>query len=349
MTCDLPSEEQFINLISKLEQSLKKYCRENVDWSKSSGRWSDLAEQLVYEEFKKILVSSGYSESVLSEKLGNKFPDYTIFGKYGIEVKTAKRKKSWVTIGNSVLEGTRVPGVASIYLVLFKSFEGLTEVRIERYESCLSDFTVTHSPRYKIDLDTEITIHEKMGTTYDEFADLEDPRSAVVSYIRESSGGDSWFSGGEDESYQNVADARLRFFDELSTLEKKNVKSEALLRFPLILKRENADYKPLSKWLVTEKGIINNSLRDMFSAGGDKLNKSVGVKVRRKIDILIECFPYLICLMENVAEEYSEKSWGFYFKSVSNLREAWRDSIYCYLSQREIEIIESLFREYKRK
>lgn len=51
-------------------------------------------------------------------------------------------------IGGSVAEGTRVEDVEHIF-ILFGKLHKPVEFRTRRYEECLCDIAVTHSPRYK--------------------------------------------------------------------------------------------------------------------------------------------------------------------------------------------------------
>lgn len=88
-------------------------------------------------------------------------------------------------IGGSVAEGTRVEDVES-HIYLIWEIHKPVEFRTRRYEECLCDIAVTHSPRYKIDMELPIgeTIFDKMGISYDEMRRLENPIDPVVKYFR---------------------------------------------------------------------------------------------------------------------------------------------------------------------
>ena len=94
---------------------------------------------------------------------GQKFPDIVAAKYYGLEVKSTKENQ-WTIIGGSVAEGTRVEDVEYINLIFGKLHKPV-EFRVKRYQDCLSDIAVTHSPRYKIDMNLgeNDTIFSKMG------------------------------------------------------------------------------------------------------------------------------------------------------------------------------------------
>src|SRR3989344_7847026 len=95
------------------------------------------------------------------------FPDIIANKYYGIEVKVTAEDK-WVSTGNSVMEGTRVDDVDHIYM-FFGKLAGISDIKYRRYQDCLSDVGVTHSPRYKIDMSLPQgnSIFDKLGIKYD--------------------------------------------------------------------------------------------------------------------------------------------------------------------------------------
>ena len=103
------------------------------------------------------------------------FPDIVARKLYGVEVKMTKEDK-WVSTGNSVLEGTRVKDVETIYM-FFGKLGKQFDVRYRKYHECLYDVGVTHSPRYKIDMDLPEgqSIFDKLDVTYNEFRQESNP------------------------------------------------------------------------------------------------------------------------------------------------------------------------------
>ena len=86
---------------------------------------------------------------------GHKFPDIVAYvnshNGYGVEVKTTKSNK-WKSTGSSIFEGTRVSNIQNIYL-LFGKLSTPVDFKFKKYEECLYDIAITHSPRYLIDMD----------------------------------------------------------------------------------------------------------------------------------------------------------------------------------------------------
>src|ERR1035437_493389 len=97
------------------------------------------------------------------------FPDILI-DKFGVEAKLANGDK-WSSTGNSVTESTKIVGLKTIYILFMKQNSGKQEFKYRKYEDCLSDIVVTHSPRYLIDMEMqkENSVFEKMGISYVEF------------------------------------------------------------------------------------------------------------------------------------------------------------------------------------
>ena len=111
---------------------------------------------------------------------GHKFPDIVVKKYYGVEVKTT-RQDFWKSIGNSVLESTRVESVGRIYLFFAKLTDPIS-FKYRLYQECLYDIAVTHSPRYLIDMDLKLgeSIFDKIGVSYDELRSRNKPIKNVV-------------------------------------------------------------------------------------------------------------------------------------------------------------------------
>lgn len=110
---------------------------------------------------------------------GQKFPDIVAKKFYDVEVKTTTQNH-WKTIGNSVLESTRVNDVERIFM-LFGKLGKPIEFRYRAYEECLSEVVVTHSPRYLIDMNLEVgkTIFDKINTSYDTLRQNKNPIKSI--------------------------------------------------------------------------------------------------------------------------------------------------------------------------
>jgi hypothetical protein len=200
---------------------------------------------------------------------GQKFPDIVAYvdsnKANGIEVKTTK-SNTWKSTGSSIFEGTRVQNVENIYL-LFAKLTNPVEFKYKKYEDCLYNVAITHSPRYLIDMeiDTNETIFSKIGVEYNDLRCLKNPFDPIKKYLRKDlkKGEDVWWIENNINSNLNV-----RLWGGLQQDEKEEITLMALAHFPSLFGKNSKKYAPLATWLVSRFGIVNYALRDTFTAGG---------------------------------------------------------------------------------
>lgn len=208
-------------------------------------------------------------ESTIEIISGQRFPDIVAAKYYGVEVKSTKDDK-WTMIGGSVAEGTRVENVEHIF-ILFGKLHNPVEFRTRRYEECLSDIAVTHSPRYKIDMELKKgeTIFDRMSISYDEMRKLDNPIEPVVEYFRSilKPGESLWWVNGKDAA-EGDAPAKIRMWNTLSKKEKEELIAQGFALFPELFSNSSNKYERFTLWLVANHGVISSAMRDPFSAGG---------------------------------------------------------------------------------
>ena len=227
-------------------------------------------EKDVYEIVNKYAAGTIFSENIELIS-GQRFPDIVAYVNaneaYGIEVKTTKVNK-WKSTGSSIFEGTRVDDVKNIHL-LFGKLTDPIEFRCRKYEECLYDVAITHSPRYLIDMEINKSesIFSKVGVDYDTLRCLDNPFKPIKNYLRKSlkDGEDLWWIDNNDES---VRDLSVRLWGNLSQGRKEELRISALAHFPILLSNNPKKYSRLATWLVSKYGIVNHALRDTFTAGG---------------------------------------------------------------------------------
>lgn len=72
-----------------------------------------------------------------------------------------------------------------------------------------------------------------------------------------------------EDSFGDVSARReLRFFSELTQIEKSSIRSQGFAYFPEILGTAQTKYMGVTMWLLNSKGILPHNIRDLFSAGG---------------------------------------------------------------------------------
>src|SRR5699024_4235335 len=200
---------------------------------------------------------------------GQKFPDIIAKKYYGVEVKTTK-SNSWTSTGSSIVESTRVDDIEKIYL-FFGKLSNPIEFKVKAYEDCLSDIVVTHSPRYKIDmeLDDGETIFEKLEVGYDELRNNENAIDIVKSYYRKllKEGEKLWWIDSEPLEEQAVT-PYLKLWNTLKKEEKRELQIKGFCWFPEIFSSKSTKFNRLALWLVSHHAVVANSLRVLYSAGG---------------------------------------------------------------------------------
>ena len=196
---------------------------------------------------------------------GHAFPDIVLkcseTTKYGIEVKSTKSNQ-WKINGNSVLGSTSDRNIVETCIFFGKLVRNAPEFRIRKYEECISDVAVTHSPRYKIDMELSVgdTFFDKSGIPYSEIKTSDNPIALVQNYYREQ-GSTAWW-------ITETSPPILRLLSDLSKEEKRKFTSYGLAYFPEIMSTMQHKYRKFSLWLITEHSIIATNIRDYFSASG---------------------------------------------------------------------------------
>ncbi len=245
---------------------------------------------------------------------GQKFPDIVAYVNkskaYGLEVKTTKNNK-WKSTGSSIFEGTRVENIEKIHL-LFGKLSAPVEFKCRRYEDCLYDVAITHSPRYLIDMETEehCSIFSKIGVEYDELRKLSNPFEPIKDFFRSNlkKGDDLWWI---DSNEDNVSDLNIKLWTNLSSEEKDHLRIVALAYFPNLLGNDNKKYSYLATWLVARFSVVNHALRDTFSAGG-KIIKD-GLEFPRIFDYI---FLYIDEILNEVVKiQYDDRK---YYWAIDN-------------------------------
>lgn len=190
-------------------------------------------EKDVYKIVNKYAAGTIFSENIELIS-GQRFPDIVAYVNaneaHGIEVKTTKSNK-WKSTGSSIFEGTRVDDVKNIHLLFVKLVDPI-EFRCRKYEECLYDIAITHSPRYLIDMEIgkNESIFSKVGVDYDVLRSLDNPFKPIKNYLRKSlkEGEDLWWIDNNDESVRGLS---VRLWGNLSQKRKEELRIYVLIDF----------------------------------------------------------------------------------------------------------------------
>lgn len=305
-----PSVEEFEMICHKACQFMNEKAKREPDYYLSKGG------QKLEKEVKDALDQAAKGtvfEGTIEIISGQRFPDIVAAKYYGVEVKSTKEDK-WTLIGGSVAEGTRVENVEHIFF-MFGKLHKPVEFRTRKYEDCLCDIAVTHSPRYKIDMNLPEgeTIFDKMGLSYDEMRKLKDPIQPVVEYFRSTlkPGESLWWVNGDDAT-SGASPAKIRMWKTLSKEEKQELVAQGFALFPELFSDSRNKYERFTLWLVANHGVVSSSMRDPFSAGGQfdlDVNGMHYEKLPQKYIQLFSCKDIVEDIILQVGEDVLRATW----------------------------------------
>ncbi len=262
-----PSMDEFKSLMANTDHLLNTEAIGKENYYK--GRNGTDLEEDVYDALTRCSKNTPF-EGTIQLVSGSSFPDIVANRYYGVEVKSTN-KNHWKSIGSSILESTRDQNVERIFLTFGKLGKPIA-FKSRPYEECLSGISVTHYPRYQIDMELGVgeTIFDKMGVPYDDLRKMDNPVVPVSNYYKQNlKPGESlwWASNGNVD--ETVAPPTVRLWNTLSHEEKTLYTVKGYALFPEILTPNNTrKYQRYALWLATNCGIINTNIRDQFSAGG---------------------------------------------------------------------------------
>lgn len=194
---------------------------------------------------------------------------------FGVEVKTSQ--KDWKCFGNSIFETTRVKNLEDRIYVFFGKFTDPLKCRWAKYEQCIDNINITHSPRYQINMDVisdpKTSVFAKMNISYYDFylLDVETKMDYIRQYKKATVGRDValwWLPTHDEPSDQDEQKLSIQLFSSLSIQQKVEIRYKAIALFPAIFSRESKKYDAVLVWLASNYGVVTGSIRDLFSAGG---------------------------------------------------------------------------------
>jgi len=262
------TEDSFVSLLETTKINIDNRFTGNNPLRVSNGV---AFEGVVYDEM--LIASENTDFFGAIEQTGLlTFPDIVARKLFGVEVKMTSGDK-WLSTGNSVLENTRVESVETIYM-FFGKFGRVFESKYRKYQDCLYDVGVTHSPRYKIDMNLPIgmSIFDKIGVPYDVFRKEEYPIKRLKEYYKNQlqEGEELWWIDlAAEEPIVSPVIRSLRLLDK-DVREKFIV--ECMILFPEIFGGErNTKFERAAAYLITEYNAVCSYLRDYFTAGGTEI------------------------------------------------------------------------------
>lgn len=338
-------ENEFQALIENATKKLNEDAKKRVEYYKSrSGVKLEIDVLEILNETAKGTVFEGTIKQVSSQR----FPDIIAGNYYGVEVKTTKAN-NWLSTGSSIMESTRIESVERIYLLFGKLREPI-KFKVKPYEDCLSEIVVTHSPRYKIDmqLNKSETIFEKMGVEYDEFRKSNHSIELVKEYYRKhlKPNENLWWIDSKPIEEQVVSPI-IKMWKGLEQEEKNALRVQGFCWFPEIFGNSSTKYDRLALWLVTQKGIVTTSLRDIYSAGGRADIETDEVTWENQSQIFYKMATLRNEIKEellNATDEWIGEFWGVNPVKQSDRIYQWIEQVLIYIGEDKKGMLYSIFK-----
>lgn len=269
-------------------------------------------ETVVFEQMREAAKGTIF-EGTVKQTGTHAFPDIIANKYFGVEVKMTDNDH-WTSTGNSVLESSRIEDVERIY-IMFGKFGGKLDIRYRLYQECLPEISVTHSPRYRINMDLPSgkSIFDKIGVDYDTLRNDSNPIQKIKDYYRSQlkEGEELWWidQDGDDKAVSPI----IKPFRGLSEKEKENFVVEAMILFPEMFGNSSTKFERAAAYLIAEYNAVSANLRDLFTAGG-----KIKLKVEGK-NVVVPQLGYRLHIrakaIEKKIKELDAKILAYYWRS----------------------------------
>lgn len=291
-----------------------------------------------FEELVPLIVSEIIAEMGTDSKLemvvhyGKNFPDMDLIIdgiRFGIELKS-RNNGSWDVPGNSVFESVSDQEYEEIFLLFGSHKKGIPrmKVRYKHYWEVTSGISVTHSPRFKVNMNADESVF-KSSADYKKLQSMEDEDKILFlqDYLKNNTSGLKWFVPAAPDTVKPL------HLNALSDTVKNQVICETLILYPQdLLRPKGNSYTRTIEYLIVTHFYYSHSLRDFFSAGGQwDVN---GVKFPQTVKRLHDNREIILDMIKNSNSDWRElayQSWetaGFYFSD-----EPFEDCYFTVLNQ----------------
>lgn len=349
ITVDIEKQrtEKFLRFLDCTTVLLRSDARANpAYYSRQNG---EKLESVVLDKMRTLAADFDLHAEKIVPAAKQHFPDILVGDNYGVEVKSTKGN-TWVSTGSSIVESLRDEQVQRVYMMFGRLYEPDIDFRCKPYEECLYDISVTHSPRYLINMDlsdVSQTIFSKMHVQYDAFRNADNQISIVREYYREKfrkekrRGEMPWWIGDEVNSAMPPAlqqSSGLRMMNILDEYSKRYLTLCGFILFPEIIGKSITKYNNFGLWLCSRHSVICSNLRDVFSAGG-KGNIFVNGQMRWGAIPKVVCnlfsfvndIRYVFEEHEGIYDEISY--YADYYKPGAELQTLWERNVQYYLDE----------------
>lgn len=278
--------------------------------SKGNQNGFELLVPEIAEKIKKNL----NDESVFDYKvhLGHHFPDMDLIvngERFGLELKSRNNGK-WDTNGNSVFESICDEEYKDIYLLFGSKVPNQNHILVKynNYWKVTASITVTHSPRFKINMDTTSSVFSS-SESYNELRSKSETEKVkfLQDYLKNNTTGVKWFIS-PNEVLDSVKPTSL---NTLSHEVQNAIKSEVLILFPQdLISASKANYTRAHEFIITNHFYYSSSFRDFFSAGGKWTKGSV--EFPKTVETFYSLRNTILSMIEEASEDFQQvayESW----------------------------------------
>ena len=281
--------KKFLEMSNKIQDEMQKAKAE-----------TGIAPKMTGTEFENVVHKGLIDEGFKDDKIyhsSQKFPDFVITDedgeKVGLEVKKTDTAK-WEVIGGSIYESLKNE-ISDTYVIMAKMGGTNPEVRLRKYEECIADLKVTHSPRFYLDLDLDegedyLTTHHAKDLLTLKGDDL---NKRIRELLR--SNRSTWWSEAETTK-----------FADLSEEEKSAYLNDGLALFPEIF---GSNYENFTPWLIYSCLVWCGNVRDIFSSGGKIELPEKGIYISAVMGRAYDNIESIKTRIDDMSEEEIRKFW----------------------------------------
>ena len=260
---------------------------------------------------KDALIQLGINEENILHS-SQKFPDFIINDEdgtvIGIEVKKTESNK-WEVIGGSIYESLR-NDIDETYLLMAKigvNKEEKPEIKLRKYDECIQDLRVTHSPRVYLNMNLPKGEDYFTVNSANNLSELNDEElnKKIRDLLRKNK--NTWYSGDNAVSYS-----------DLSAEEKENYLNDGIALFPEVF---GSDYSKFAPWMIYDCLVWCANVRDIFSAGG--IVKYEDIYISAIMRRTIENISYIVTRIYNMTRMDIKRYWNIDLREEDDVIELW--------------------------
>jgi hypothetical protein len=254
------------------------------------------------------------------------FPDIRIES-FGIEAKFTQGD-SWTINGNSITESTKKNDYERIYIFFCKrGLENKPEILFRPHDECVSDIIVTHSPRYKINMELKkdqdiFTKMEIDPISFNKRGPNEKVAEVKSYYKRTVKGGQTFWWIDADKGITPI----INIFSNLDEDTQTNYIAEVFVLFPEIFSKSNRKYDRPTLLLFQKYQARCSSLRDLFSAGGQKTIKIGATETLRVSKIFHNLYIHakkIRKILQTIDKTQLATEWEVPIKKTDDVEQIW--------------------------